>query len=188
MRFIDKKFIIGFAIGFLCFPVLFFGGAYLYFKLDMAGFNLTPPKIVPVEQTISLDWDVKTLSGEAVNLKEAFQGKPVFLNFWATWCPPCKKEMPSIESLYNKYKEKVGFACISNESIKDLQKFRDAKGYTMPIYHLEGNPPEALEVKGIPLTYVISKDRMTLFKHYGGADWAHADVIAYFEDMLDLKQ
>lgn len=184
MRLIDKKFVIGFVVGFVCFPVLFFGGAYLYFKFDVAGFKLAPPQIIPVEQAVDLDWDVKTLDGEQINLNKEFQGKPVFLNFWATWCPPCKKEMPGIEILYNTYKEKVGFACISSESISDLKQFKESKGYTMPIYHLEGNPPDAFNVKGIPLTYIISKDRKTLFRHYGGADWAHPDVIAYFEEML----
>jgi len=184
MRFIDKKFIIGFAVGFICFPVLFMGGAYLYFKLDRLTIGLKPPHIVPIEQKVSLDWDVKTLSGETVNLKEKFKGKTVFLNFWATWCPPCVQEMPSIESLYIQYNGKVSFACVSSESINDLQKFKDSKGYTVPIYQLEGNPPEDLNVKGIPMTYIISEDRKSSFKHIGGADWAHADVIAYFEDML----
>lgn len=184
MRFIDKKFIIGFVAGFICFPILFAGAGYLYLKFDSLKLGLKPPQIVPIEQKVSLDWDVKTLSGETVNLQEQFKGKPVFLNFWATWCPPCKKEMPGIESLYTKYNEKVGFACISSESISDLQKFKNSKGYTMPIYHLAGNPPEAFNVKGIPLTYIISDDRMFSFKHLGGADWAHSDVIEYFEEML----
>ena len=185
MSFINKKFIIGFTAGFVCFPILFICAGYLYLKFDGSKIALKPPNIVPVEKNISLDWDVKTLNGETINLKEQFKGKTVFLNFWATWCPPCRQEMPSIESLYGRYSGKVGFACVSSESIKDLQKFKDSKGYTMPIYHLEGDAPKELNIKGIPVTYIISDDRNFFFKHIGGADWAHANVMMYFENILN---
>ena len=83
MRFIDKKFIIGFAVGFVCFPILFLCVVYLYFNFDSSKIALKPPKIIPVEQAINLDWNVKTLGGGTVNLKNQFKGKPVFLNFWS---------------------------------------------------------------------------------------------------------
>jgi thiol-disulfide isomerase/thioredoxin len=184
MSFINKKFIIGFAAGFVAFPILFVCLGYVYLIFNKSAVDLNPPNIDPVEHAINLDWDVKTLGGETINLKNQFKGKAVFLNFWATWCPPCTQEMPGIESLYRKFNGKVGFTCISNESISDLQKYKDSKGYTMPIYHLEGNAPRALNIKGIPVTYIISSDRKSSFKHIGGADWAHENVIAYFEKML----
>jgi len=188
MRFIDKKFIIGFAIGFICFPILFIGATYVFLKFEGFGPGLNPPQIVPVEQTVSLDWDVQTLDGQTINLKKKFEGKAVFLNFWATWCPPCKKEMPSIEKLYAKFNGKVGFACVSSESIKELQKFKDSKGYTMPIYSIEGTPPKDIHLKGIPMTYIISDDRKLSFKHLGGADWAHESMIVFLENLLNTDK
>jgi len=188
MRFVDKKFIIGFVIGFICFPVLYICLNYLYIKYDGSKTAFAPPDIKPVEEAIHLDWDVKTLDGETVNLKDKFKGKIVFLNFWATWCPPCTQEMPSIESLYTRYKGKISFACVSNEPIKSLRKFKDAEEYNMPIYQFEGIPPKVFGVKMIPVTYIISGDRNSFYRHVGGADWAHANVIAYFENALVDKK
>lgn len=184
MRFVDKKFITGFAIGFVCFPIVFFCVSYVYFNFFRTKIALHPPTILPVEKSVNLDWEVKTLEGKTVNLREKFKGKIVFLNFWATWCPPCIAEMPSIERLYTKYNSAIGFACISNESIRTLKKYKAAKGYTMPIYHINGAPPSALSIKGIPVTFIISGDRKLSFRHYGGADWAHEHVVDYFEGML----
>lgn len=188
MRFIDKKLITGFAIGFVCFPIVFFCASYVYFKFFRTKIVLYPPDILPVEKNINLDWEVKTLNGETVNLKKQFQGKPVFLNFWATWCPPCIEEMPSIERLYAKYNSTIGFACVSNESIQDLQKYKDANGYTMPIYHIKEAPPSSLGIKGIPVTFIVSCDRKLSYRHYGGADWAHENVMDYFEGLLNKNK
>jgi thiol-disulfide isomerase/thioredoxin len=149
---------------------------------------LIPPDIHPIEKTINLNWEVKTLDGETINLKKQFQGKPVFLNFWATWCPPCIAEMPSIERLYGRYNSTIAFACVSNESIDDLRKYKDAKGYTVPIYHITGDSPSSLSVKGIPMTFIISGNRKLSFRHYGGADWAHKNVVEYFKGLLNKDQ
>ena len=63
-----------------------------------------------------------------------YEGKVVFLNFWASWCLPCVAELPSINKLYNQFKdEDVGFILISNENEEVLRKYSEKKNYDVPV-------------------------------------------------------
>lgn len=183
----DKKFWGGFLLGFVAFPVMFFIVAYSFTRSHFIETgNLEPPDI-PTEQRISLDWTVMDLDWQTINIKNSTGDKPVFLNFWATWCPPCVKEMPSIEKLYDKFKDRVFFACISKEELNDLGAFQKKKGVHIPIYKINGKVPSDFESRGIPATFIISPDGKILFKHVGGADWSHEKVVKFMEKMLADK-
>ena len=70
-------------------------------NMPAAAIHLPPPEI-PVETRVNLNWDLRTLNGTQINLENEYADKVIFINFWATWCPPCIAEMPAIEKLYQK--------------------------------------------------------------------------------------
>jgi len=81
----------------------------------------------------AIDFEVELLSGEKVKLSD-YLGKPIFLNFWATWCGPCVGEMPDIEKIKNEYGDKIVVIAINGGELKDdVKSFIDRKGYTFNV-------------------------------------------------------
>ena len=101
------------------------------------------------------DFTLKTIDGKTVSLKD-FRGKVVLVNFWATWCPPCREEMPLFEEVYQKYKDK-GFVILAiNLDPENLEDFENVYSFTILI----GNDKVVNEynVLGIPTSYLIDKN------------------------------
>ncbi len=118
-------------------------------------------------------WPLTAVKNEkAIRLKE-FRGKTVFINFWATWCPPCVAEMPSIQKLYDAYRddESVAFVLISSEERGKLLKFMQDKGYDYPVYQNLFKVPASLPVEQLPTTYIIAPDGKIVLKETGASDW-----------------
>ncbi|KXX67980.1 TlpA disulfide reductase family protein [Flammeovirga sp. SJP92] len=112
-------------------------------------------------------------TGEAVDFK-AFKGKKVFLNVWASWCPPCIAEMPSIEKLYQHFKddENVVFMMLNVDEDKiKAEKFLKRKGYSFPNYRRVTSTPSVFQSNSIPSTYVINEKGEVIFKHQGLANY-----------------
>lgn len=117
------------------------------------------------------NWELVGLNSGNINFKK-LEGKVVFLNFWATWCPPCIAEMPSIQEFYNSYKNKVAFVFVTNDSWEVVEQFYKENGYDLPTYtsissHLLGLP----NVNSIPATFVIDKKGYIRVQKTGSADW-----------------
>jgi thiol-disulfide isomerase/thioredoxin len=193
MKFINKYSVIGFTLGAIISPLIVIGGLYLYIQTQMddlgmgdQGINFPPPDI-PVHSKVDIDWNLKATDGTEFNLDKKFKNKVVFINFWATWCPPCIAEMPTIEKLYQKYKDKIGFAMISNEDIGMIEEFRNRNKYTFPVYQVETEIPEIFNLSIIPATFIIAPDRSIALKHVGGADWSHEDVMKYLDELIENK-
>jgi thiol-disulfide isomerase/thioredoxin len=116
-----------------------------------------------VDKPESFDYGftLKNLKGEVVNMEE-MKGKVIFLNLWATWCGPCRVEMPSIESLYNSVdKDKVAFVMLSldvPENFHKVVRYVDDKDFTFPVYVVDRGLTKQLNVPSIPTTFVIGKD------------------------------
>jgi thiol-disulfide isomerase/thioredoxin len=110
----------------------------------------------------------------------------VFLNFWATWCPPCVGEMPSIQRLYDTLKDEEGvvFVCVSDEEPDTVRKFVEEKGYTFPVYTMEGERPEDFRGRGIPTTFILSQDGKISFRHIGSAKWDDQSSIDFIKNLL----
>ncbi len=101
-----------------------------------------------------------TLDGERASLSD-FEGKTIFLNFWATWCPPCIAEMPNIQKLYEhlEHEENIIFVMLSlDEDSEKARVYMDRKGFTMPVYFLTGRQPGVYNSTVVPTTYVISPE------------------------------
>jgi thiol-disulfide isomerase/thioredoxin len=193
MKFINKRSVIGFTLGAIISPLIMIGGIYLYVQTQMDGLGLSgeginfPPPEIPVHSKVDINWNLKTANGAEINIEEEFKDQVVFVNFWATWCPPCIAEMPTIEKLYQKYKDRIGFAMISNEDIGMIEDFRNRNKYTFPVYQIEMDIPEIFNLNVIPATFIISPDRNIVLKHVGGADWSHKDVTNFLDELLDDK-
>ncbi|MCV9387220.1 TlpA family protein disulfide reductase [Reichenbachiella ulvae] len=114
-----------------------------------------------VEKDLKADYRFMLLNeaGERVPF-ENFKGKTVFLNFWATWCPPCIAEMPDIHNLYEEMDPSaVTFVMVSlDDDFEKAKAFKTRKEYSFPIYQLVTARPAVFQSQAIPTTYVISPE------------------------------
>jgi peroxiredoxin len=124
---------------------------------------------------------LEDLKGKKSELKH-FKGKVVFLNFWATWCGPCKEEMPSMEALHHQFKEK-GFVfltiSVDYAGVKPVKEFIEKHHYTFPVLiDPKGKTLDLFGVKGIPTTFLIDPKGILIGKAIGPKDWQKPEVIS----------
>lgn len=116
-----------------------------------------------------LDFSVKDLSGSSVKLS-SLRGKTVLVNFWATWCSPCKEEMPLLQSYYDAHK-KDNFVLVGinvSDDVEDAQAFIDQYGYTFPIWSdPSGNVLIDLNMNGLPASLVVNSDGVVVKRWIG---------------------
>jgi cytochrome c biogenesis protein CcmG/thiol:disulfide interchange protein DsbE len=98
-----------------------------------------------------------TLDGKEVKLSD-YKGKVVLINFWASWCPPCKEEMPILEKVYQKYNDKnfVILAVNMDTSEGAMKEFLEKNRYSFPIVRIKGET--GLNIPGLPTSYLVDKD------------------------------
>ncbi len=132
------------------------------------------------------DFTLSDLDGNSVALS-SLRGKVVFLNFWATWCPPCRAEMPSMQKLHEKMKGK-DFAIVAvdvGERHSGVKAFIEKKEYTfMVLLDSEHRVSTNYQVAGIPTTLILDKQGKIVLRETGSRDWAAADIITKIEDLL----
>jgi peroxiredoxin len=135
------------------------------------------------------DFTLKALNGREVSLSD-YRGKIVFLNFWATWCPPCRIEMPSMEKLYQGFKGKdfVILAVSVKESKKVVEKFvKDYKLNFPVLMDPEGRVGREYMVFSIPTTYLINRHGGIIGQALGPRDWAGEDSFKLFGALLKIR-
>jgi len=129
-------------------------------------------------------WDyameATSLEGARVVFDE-FRGEVLVLNFWATWCGPCIREMPSLAGLRQRTADLgVRFACVTREKEADkVRAFAGKHGITLPVYLIEGEPPETFRTRGIPATFILDRVGTIAMRHIGAARW-DADSVVNF--------
>ncbi len=131
-------------------------------------------------------YQYKDKKGEMHTLSD-LRGEVIFLNIWATWCPPCVAEMPSIQALYNDYKDKVRFVFLTEEGQEKVDPFLQKHKFDLPVYQMIFRLPENLATKSIPATYVISRDGKLAIQKVGIADWNSDNVRETIDKLLDNK-
>ena len=139
--------------------------------------SFSPSEISKNDQLFLNDynWSLSKLNGASTNLKKN-KGNIVLINKWATWCPPCVAEMPSLQNLYDTYGDKVSFYFISDETPEKLNAFMSKNGYDFPIYISASLAPEKLNSNSLPTTYLIGKDGAIVIQKVGAADWDSTSV------------
>lgn len=189
MKILNRSFFIGLVAGLILTILIIIGGGYILIRVFTSRTGgkiesiLQPPPF-PTQTEMDYNWRVRGLDGKEFDLGKT-KGKVIFLNFWATWCPPCVAEMPSIQRLYDKIKtEGIDFICVSDESRTKVSKFVKEKGFTFPIYTLIGEKPQVFKTRGIPATFIISQDGQIVFKHVGGAKWDDKTSVDFIKKIM----
>lgn len=127
------------------------------------------------DQPLAPDFTVYDASGNPVKLSD-FRGTPVVLNFWASWCPPCKAEMPDFQAEFEVQGQNVQFLFInltdgSYETVQTASAYIAQQGYTFPVYFDTAySAVNAYQVQAIPTTYFISAEGYVVAKFVGAID------------------
>lgn len=129
---------------------------------------------------------IKELNGQSIDLSE-YKGKTVFINFWATWCGPCIKEMPSIERARTVLKDsKVEFLVASNESVDQIESFMKSKNLNLHFVQLENL--EALGIPALPTTYIVSPAGELVFSETGYREWDQNSNIELLTKIINTHE
>ncbi|WP_276496223.1 TlpA family protein disulfide reductase [Pontibacter litorisediminis] len=141
--------------------------------------------VVANSEMAGAGFKIADLQGNQVSF-ESLKGKVVFLNIWATWCPPCIAEMPNIQKLYEKVgSEKIAFVMLSVDEggVEKVKKFIDKKQYTFPVYLPASNFPREFYSEAIPTTFIISPAGKIVAKQEGMADYNTPEVVAFLQKL-----
>lgn len=141
----------------------------------------------PLEKHKAPEISVVALDTTPLTL-QSLKGKVVLLNFWATWCPPCREEIPSMMKLNQAMTGKpFQMVCVSvDEGGKQaVQDFFKNTGFSLPAYlDPTGQAAAAYGLTGVPETFIIDKQGVIAKKVIGGLDWASPEVIAFLEGLM----
>jgi peroxiredoxin len=137
------------------------------------------------------EFKLQDLSGDTVSLS-SLRGKVVFLNLWATWCGPCREEMPSMETLYNEFKNNRDFVilAVSQDRLgKDAVKsYVEKNGYHFRVLLDPDNKlSDSYDVSGVPETFIIDRHGRIVAHHMGAFDWSRSDVFESLQQLLEAK-
>jgi len=109
----------------------------------------------------------------------------VVVNFWATWCPPCVAELPSLVKLYADYGDNVRFVLVNNEQPQKVSEFLKKKNYSVPVYFEKSRTPEVLRSKSIPATYILNKSGKIVVDEKGAANWDSESTRNLLDQLLE---
>lgn len=132
------------------------------------------------------NFSLPDLSGKIINLSD-YKGKTIFLNFFATWCPPCREEMPSIEKLYKQSSPlnlTVLTVAIDKKGIGPVSRFIEENKYTFKVLlDPKNKAADKYEVKFVPTSFIINRKGEIVDKVVGGRDWADPEMLDKFRKL-----
>jgi len=150
-------------------------------QLQRVGLQVPPPGLE------SVDFDLENTRGETVSLS-SLKGKIVFLNFWATWCGPCREEMPSMQQLYEAYADK-GLEILAVNLMEDgqsVERFARELSLTFPmLLDRQGRVGSIYGARAIPTTYLIDRDGYVIAGMTGSRNWFSREVRELFDSLLE---
>jgi len=140
-------------------------------KAGVLNVNFSEPE---ADTKFDYAFTLKDLKGNKFAFDQ-YKGKVVFINLWATWCGPCKAEMPGIQKLYSKMKDdSVTFIMLSldkDQALPKVEAYVQKNQYTFPVFMPSGYLAEQLQVPSIPTTFIISKEGKIVLKEVGVRDY-----------------
>ena len=138
---------------------------------------------------LNVDIQLTDINGGAVRLSD-FRGKIIFLNFWTTWCPPCRIEMPSMERLYRNLKDK-NFEMIGidlQEPVSRLKAFVKKFKLTFTILlDSNGDVGSLFGIRSLPTTFILDHKGRIIGQALGPREWDSSESIAFFEHLMNLE-
>ncbi len=133
------------------------------------------------------DFELPTLRGDYVKLSD-YRGKVVFLNIWATWCLPCRDEMPSMESLYQRLKGRefeMLAVSINREGEKVVRPFAAKYGLTFPVLlDPDGKTYRLYGLTGVPESFIVDRNGVVIDKIIGPQNWMKKEWLNYFDRII----
>lgn len=148
--------------------------------------DMEPETLVSPGAEFDYGFTLKDLEGNKLNMKD-LKGKVIFINMWATWCGPCRAEMPSIQKLYNSVdKDKIAFVMLSLDREGEERKIADfieKKQFTFPVFQPASPLPSQLRVNTIPTTFIISPDGRIASKKTGMANYDTEEMRVFLKEL-----
>jgi peroxiredoxin len=136
------------------------------------------------------EFSLNDLDGNKVTLA-SLRGKVIFLNIWATWCGPCREEMPSMETLFNDFRNNKDFVMLAASQDRKTEAVRpwvEKNGYHFRILLDPDNKlSDSYNVSGVPETFIIDRHGRIVAHHMGAFDWSRSDVRQALEELLNSK-
>lgn len=130
------------------------------------------------------DFELPVLSSDVTRALSSYEGDLLLLNFWASWCPPCIEEMPSMQTLYDEIGGR-GFEILAvnvQEDPSTVQSFIAENGYSFPVLlDRRGQAARTYAVRGLPTSYIVGTDGRILARKVGFHEWDGSDTIETFE-------
>ncbi|MFQ6111696.1 MAG: peroxiredoxin family protein [Nitrospinota bacterium] len=144
--------------------------------------------VVMLEPSAAPTFKLPDLNGSHRTLED-FRGSVIFLNFFATWCPPCRKEMPQMDSLYKKYKDRgltVLALSVDTEEAGVVSEFVGELSLSFPVLHDKERRAALLyRVVGLPTSYFIDRKGNLFARSIGQKDWGGANAEKFIEELLE---
>lgn len=162
--------------------------AVAYFAYGALAESRQPTAATSAEDLVPApDFIVYDAEGTAFRLSD-FKGKPVVVNFWASWCPPCRSEMPHFDQVYSEVKDDVMFMMVDlvdgqRETQADGQRYIDSEGFTFPVFFdTDRSAAAAYGISSIPTTIFVDANGLIVFGYRGAIN--EATLRARIEDIL----
>jgi thiol-disulfide isomerase/thioredoxin len=117
------------------------------------------------------DFSLVSLEGDTYSIN-SLRGKWIIVTFWATWCVPCREEMPTFQSLYEKYADQLEILAINDhETVEAIIAYRDEMGLSFPILlNPEQETLSEYKVLGLPITVIVNPDGLIVWQRFGAVD------------------
>ncbi|MCA5003623.1 TlpA family protein disulfide reductase [Sphingobacterium bovistauri] len=192
---VRKKRIWSYIVWAILFAIILLPSSRMFLQQQLMKLGFFKPKLEKVsEQKTSSEPNLVNNSvsftneaGDIYNLDE-LKGKVLFINFWATWCPPCKAEMPSIQVLYDKFKvnDKVVFLLVEiDNDIEGANKFLKQENLTLPIVYPNSNIPQEWLSGAIPTTVFLDKEGKLVGREEGMRDYSAKSVEDFIQNLIN---
>ena len=157
--------------------------------------GLFQPKIakenIGIQTKSNYDYSVNFTSADGNIISgESLKNKVVFINFWATWCPPCIAEMPSINDLYHQYKNNPDIIFLLVDADNDIQKstaFMQNKNFDLPVVTSKSSIPSEWYSGTLPTTVVLDKKGNVAYKQTGAAEYTNKKFINFISELINQK-